>query len=89
MNQQKLAVDSGMWTLFRYDPRLKAQGKNPLKLDSKEPEIDVEEYMYNEIRFRSLKQYKPERAEIFLNQARKDAKERYQKYKYLADQSFG
>lgn len=89
MDQQKHAVDSGMWTLFRYDPRLKAQGKNPLKLDSKEPKIDVADYMYNETRFRALKQIDPERAEKFLNQARKDAKERYQKYKYLAEQPFG
>ncbi|MBN2439959.1 MAG: pyruvate:ferredoxin (flavodoxin) oxidoreductase [Spirochaetales bacterium] len=88
MDQQKLAVDSGMWTLFRYNPMLRAEGKNPLKLDSKEPTIDVGEYMYNEIRFRSLKQSKPERADIFLDQARKDAKERYRNYKYLADQSF-
>jgi len=89
MDQQKLAVDSGMWTLFRYDPRLKEEGKNPLKLDSKEPSIDVEEYMYNETRFKALKQFKPERAEAFLNQARKDSVERYKQYKYLADQPFG
>ncbi|MBN2531794.1 MAG: pyruvate:ferredoxin (flavodoxin) oxidoreductase [Spirochaetales bacterium] len=89
MDQQKLAIDSGMWTLFRYDPRLKEEGKNPLKLDSKEPSVDVADYMYNEIRFRSLKQYNPERAEMFLNQARRDAKERYEKYKYLADQPSG
>ncbi|MBN1697957.1 MAG: pyruvate:ferredoxin (flavodoxin) oxidoreductase [Spirochaetales bacterium] len=88
MNEQKLAVDSGMWTLFRYDPRRAAEGKNPLSLDSREPSVDVADYMYNEIRFRSLKQIEPERAEKLLNQARTDAKQRYQQYKYLADRPF-
>ncbi|HVP18837.1 MAG TPA: pyruvate:ferredoxin (flavodoxin) oxidoreductase, partial [Spirochaetia bacterium] len=56
IGQQKLAVDSGAWPLFRYNPKLKAEGKNPLQLDSKEPTADIGEYMYNEIRFRALKQ---------------------------------
>jgi pyruvate-ferredoxin/flavodoxin oxidoreductase len=88
MNQQKLAVESGMWTLFRYDPRRAAEGKNPLSLDSKEPSIDVADYMYNEIRFRSLKQIDPERAAHLLNQARSDAKQRYNTYKYMAERPF-
>jgi pyruvate-ferredoxin/flavodoxin oxidoreductase len=88
MNQQKLAVESGMWTLFRYDPRKAAEGKNPLSLDSKEPSIDVADYMYNEIRFRSLKQIDPERAAHLLNQARSDAKQRYDTYRYMADRPF-
>jgi pyruvate-ferredoxin/flavodoxin oxidoreductase len=85
LSQQKLAVESGAWTLFRYNPALKAEGKNPLTLDSKEPTADIAEYMYNEIRFRALKQINPERAATFLAQAKKDAKERYAYYKYLAD----
>jgi pyruvate-ferredoxin/flavodoxin oxidoreductase len=85
ISQQKLAVDSGAWTLFRYNPKLQAEGKNPLILDSKEPTADIGEYMYNEIRFRALKQAGPERAAALLELARKDAKDRYSYYKYLAD----
>jgi pyruvate-ferredoxin/flavodoxin oxidoreductase len=85
IRQQKLAVDSGAWLLYRYNPALKAEGKNPLILDSKEPTVDIEEYMYREIRFRSLRDVAPERAETFLDQAREDAKEKYSYYKYLAD----
>ena len=73
--------------LYRYNPALKAEGKNPLILDSKEPTTDVEEYMYREIRFRSLRDVAPERAETFLTQARADAQERYRYYKYLADRT--
>jgi pyruvate-ferredoxin/flavodoxin oxidoreductase len=89
VSQQKLAVESGHWPLFRYNPALRAEGKNPLTLDSKEPSSDIGEYMYNETRFRSLKQINPERAAELLEQARRDAKERWALYKYLADRSFG
>jgi pyruvate-ferredoxin/flavodoxin oxidoreductase len=85
IQQQKLAVESGAWLLYRYNPALKAEGKNPLTLDSKEPTADIEEYMYKEIRFRALRYTAPERAETFLKQARADAKEKYSFYKYLAD----
>ncbi len=85
ISQQKLAIDSGAWTLFRYNPKLKAEGKNPLILDSKEPTADIGEYMYNEIRFKALRQMNAERAAALLDIARKDAKERYSYYKYLAD----
>jgi pyruvate-ferredoxin/flavodoxin oxidoreductase len=85
ISQQKLAVESGAWPLFRYNPKLRAEGKNPLILDSKEPTADIGEYMYNEIRFRALKQSGPERAAELLDVARRDAKERYAFYKYLAD----
>ncbi len=85
MDQQKLAVDSGIWTLFRYNPMLVEQGKNPFVLDSKEPSIDIADYMYNEIRFRSLKQAKPERAEMLLNKSRQVVANQYKMYKYLAE----
>jgi pyruvate-ferredoxin/flavodoxin oxidoreductase len=85
VRQQKLAVDSGAWLLYRYNPLLKKEGKNPLTLDSKEPTADIAEYMYREIRFRSLRDANPERAELFLKQARQEAKEKYAYYKYLAD----
>lgn len=86
-NQQKLAVNSGSWLLYRYNPVLKKEGKNPLILDSRELTADIGEYMYNEIRFRSLRENKPERAEKFLLQARSDARGKYDYFKYLADRS--
>ena len=88
LNQQKLAVQSGAWNIFRYNPALVEQGKNPLKLDSKEPSIDISEYMNNEIRFRSLKKIDPQRAEKLLELARKEAQEKYKYFKYLADRPY-
>jgi len=89
LDQQKLAVDSGAWLLFRYNPALASQGKNPLTLDSKEPSADVKDYMDRERRFRALRQIAPERAERFLGMARARAKEQYSYYKYLADRPYG
>jgi pyruvate-ferredoxin/flavodoxin oxidoreductase len=85
IRQQKLAADSGAWMLYRYNPALKAEGKNPLQLDSKEPTVDIQEYMYREIRFRALRDMQPERAATLLDQARREAKEKYSYFKYLAD----
>jgi len=85
IRQQKLAVDSGAWLLYRFNPALKQEGKNPLLLDSKEPTEDIREYMYREIRFRSLRDVAPERADALLEQARADAKDKYGQYKYLAE----
>lgn len=85
MNQQKAAVESGVWPLYRYNPLLSEQGKNPLTLDSKEPKIPVEDYMYNEIRFRALKQMDPEKASLFLEEAKKNIEQQYRFYKHLAD----
>ena len=82
--EQKKAVESGAWVLYRYNPALAAEGKNPLIIDSKEPTIDIGEYMYNEVRFRALKHTNPERALKFLEQSRKDAQRRYKYYTYLA-----
>jgi pyruvate-ferredoxin/flavodoxin oxidoreductase len=87
MEQQKRAVDSGAWVLYRYNPLAAAEGKNPLALDSKEPSMDIEEYMYRELRFRALKYSNPEGALRYLEQARVDAKRRYRLYRHLADAS--
>ncbi len=54
LNQQKLAVDSGAWPLYRYNPAQAAEGKNPLTLDSKAPKIPLKDYVYNETRYSSL-----------------------------------
>jgi pyruvate-ferredoxin/flavodoxin oxidoreductase len=76
----KDAVETGFWPLYRYNPDLAAQGKNPLQLDSKAPERGVEEFMYKQTRFVSLRQSDPARAEELLALARHDVAQRW---KYL------
>jgi pyruvate-ferredoxin/flavodoxin oxidoreductase len=84
LEQQKLAVQSGMWPLYRYDPRLAAEGRNPLQIDCKEPTVPVEQYMYNETRFRMLTQSNEGRAEELLKLSREDAKARWNFYSQMA-----
>jgi len=86
---QKQAVASGYWPLYRFDPRLKEQGKNPLQLDSKAPTFDFEEYAYGENRYRSLRQSKPEVAAELLKLAKDDATERYALMEQLAKLTLG
>jgi len=89
MNQQKAAVDSGVWPLYRYDPRLKAEGKNPFQLDSKEPDFSkLEAYMYAEVRFKSLREANPERAATLLAKQRSLIERRFREYRYIADRPF-
>jgi pyruvate-ferredoxin/flavodoxin oxidoreductase len=83
-DQMKKAVDSGAWVLYRYDPRLADQGLNPLQLDSKAPKIPLQDYAYNETRFRMLTQTDPDRAEWLLEKAQKDVRERWRMYEQLA-----
>ncbi len=87
-DEQKRAVAAGHWPLFRYNPDLHAEGKNPLTLDSKEPSIKLEEYVYNENRYNVLKKTDPERAKILLAKAQEQVKEHYQLYKYLSERKF-
>jgi pyruvate-ferredoxin/flavodoxin oxidoreductase len=87
--EQKKAVASGHWPLYRFDPRLKEQGKNPLQLDSKPPTIEFAEYAYNEDRYRSLKQSKPEVAAELMKLANRDAVERYALMEQLANLTCG
>jgi pyruvate-ferredoxin/flavodoxin oxidoreductase len=89
LEQQKLAVQSGLWPLYRYDPRLTAEGKNPLLVDYKEPTIPVDQYMYNENRFRMLVQSDEQRAEALLKLSREDAKSRWNFYSQLAAMHYG
>jgi len=84
MEQQKLAVQSGYWPLYRYNPELHAEGKNPLILDSKEPTIPLEKFAYNETRFRMLLQSNEERAESLMKLAQQDVRERWHHYQQLA-----
>ena len=82
--QQKLAVDSGYWPLFRYDPRQAGEGKNPLRLDSSPPKIDLGKFMANEMRFGILRNIAPERADALLSQAQDQVRRRYAFYEKLA-----
>jgi pyruvate-ferredoxin/flavodoxin oxidoreductase len=84
LQQQKLAVQSGLWPLYRYDPRLAAEGRNPLLIDYKEPTIPVDQYMYNETRFRMLVQSDEARAEALLKLSKEDAKARWNFYSQMA-----
>ena len=83
--EQKKAVACGHWPLYRFDPRLKEQGKNPLQLDSKAPTGDFEEYAYGENRYRTLKQSKPEVAAELIKLAGCDAAQRYALMEQLAN----
>jgi pyruvate-ferredoxin/flavodoxin oxidoreductase len=78
------AVECGFWPLFRYDPRLGDEGKNPLQLDSKAPTEGVEEFMYKQNRFRSLRQSNPERAGILLEAIRSDVISRWKFFEQMA-----
>ncbi len=84
MQYQQMAVDSGAWILFRYDPRLREKGENPLHLDSKEPTVPLEDYMYSENRFRVLRRSDPERAAMLLGKAKEDVAQRFKMYQQWA-----
>jgi pyruvate-ferredoxin/flavodoxin oxidoreductase len=84
LEQQKLAVQSGAWPLYRYNPALIAAGQNPLSIDSKEPTIPVSKYAYNESRYRMLLQTDETRAELLMKLAQKDAKSRWDLYRQMA-----
>jgi len=93
-DQQKKAVASGAWVLYRYDPRLTAKGKNPLQLDFRAhkrdatPPGDLAEYMYKEVRFKTLLKSKPERAVMLLELAKQDVRARWTYYKKLAEMDY-
>jgi pyruvate-ferredoxin/flavodoxin oxidoreductase len=72
LDQQKLAVNSGYWPLYRYNPALAVEGKNPLSVDSKDPTIALSDYVYNETRYRMLTQVDEARAEELLKEAQED-----------------
>ncbi len=84
IEEQKRAVACGHWPLFRYNPQLEADGKPPLVIDSKEPTISFEQYAYNEIRYRSLRQSKPELAAELMKQAEANVKRSWRYLKHLA-----
>ncbi len=85
LDQQKAAVNSGYWPLFRYNPDRVSQGLNPFQLDSKPPKIALEDYIYREGRYRMLTQSHPERAEKLLELAKADVEDRWNTYLQLAN----
>ena len=84
-DQTKKAVEAGYWHLYRYNPSLADQGKNPFTLDSKEPKAGFKEYLESETRYSSLKQEFPAVADALFAQAEKEARQRYGAYKTLAE----
>jgi pyruvate-ferredoxin/flavodoxin oxidoreductase len=84
LEQQALAAQAGYWPLYRYDPRLKPQGKNPFQLDSKAPSMGLKEYAYNENRYRVLEQTNPVAAAQLMEQAQAAVNERWKTYEELA-----
>ena len=84
LDQQKAAVNCGFWPLYRYNPALIDEGKNPLSLDSKDPTISFEDYAYNETRYRMLLQSDESRAELLMKEAKSDSQKRLELYKQMA-----
>jgi pyruvate-ferredoxin/flavodoxin oxidoreductase len=84
LDQQKLAVQAGHWPLFRYNPDLNKQGKNPFQLDSKAPSIPLEKYIYNETRYTMLTHSNPEEAKKLLAEAQDDVQQRWKLYEQFA-----
>ncbi len=83
--EEKNAVEAGYWHLYRYNPLLKQEGKNPFVLDSKEPTASYKDFLMSEVRYSSLTRTFPDKAEELFAEAEKDAKERYETYKRLAN----
>ena len=85
--QQKLAVESGQWLLYRYDPRRAEAGENPLQLDSSAAKYKVQDYLMSENRFKMLTKSKPDDAKKFFAQAQTDADHRWKFYQFLAQRN--
>ena len=83
MDQQKKAVECGLWPTFRYNPSLAKEGKNPMTLDYKGPQIGVKEFMYNETRFSMVEKMNHANAETFLATASEHARQMWRRYQNL------
>ena len=83
--EEKRAVQAGYWHLFRYDPRLKAEGKNPFHLDSKAPTAAYKDFIMNEVRYNALARSNPERAEALFDKAEEAAAEKYARLAAMSD----
>ena len=82
---EKDAVACGYWHLYRYNPELKAEGKNPFSLDSKEPTESFRDFIMGQVRYTSLLKAFPDKAEALFEKTEKDAKDRYEGYKKMAE----
>ncbi len=89
LTQQKRAVDSGHWPLVRYDPTLRDQGLNPFMLDSPRPTIPLRDYVYSELRYRSLRDAAPDEAARLLELAQQAVDQRWATYEEMATRSAG
>ena len=87
--QQRLAVESGYWPLYRFDPRRATQGLNPLQLDSGDPKVPLVDYIYNETRYRMLKKLFPKRAKELLEMAQEETRGHFALYQKLAHLEMG
>ena len=88
--EEKKAVECGYWQLYRYNPALEEEGKNPFQLDSKEPDYSkFRDYLMGEVRFNSLLKAAPEEAEQLFAKTQSDAKWRYEGYKRRAEMKYG
>ena len=83
--EEKAAVEAGYWHLYRYDPQRKEQGLNPFQLDSKAPTADYQKFLQGENRYASLQIAFPEKAQALYEKAERDAKDRYENYKNMAE----
>jgi pyruvate-ferredoxin/flavodoxin oxidoreductase len=88
LTQQELAVKSGLWPLYRYNPTLAEEGKNPLQLDSKAPSIPLTEFAYNELRYRSLLKSNEERAEMLMKEAQEAVNQRWSIYEQMSQMDY-
>jgi len=84
MSDQKVAVDSGQWLLYRYNPERTLAGENPLLLDSRTPTRKVKDYLLQQTRFKMLQKSNPEHAKLLWQEAQQDAETRFHFYEYLA-----
>jgi pyruvate-ferredoxin/flavodoxin oxidoreductase len=89
MSNQKAAVDSGQWLLYRFNPERTAQGENPLILDSRTPTRKVADYLGMETRFKMLTKSNPDEAKLLWHEAQQDAETRFHLYEYLAQRKNG
>ena len=88
IEREKLAVEAGYWHLWRFDPRLKEEGKNPFILDSKAPSKNFREHLLGEVRYTTLLNQFPEEAERLFTKAEEEAKDRYEGYVRMAEMKY-
>ncbi|WP_202711576.1 pyruvate:ferredoxin (flavodoxin) oxidoreductase [Sporosalibacterium faouarense] len=88
VKQEKRAVESGFWHLYTYNPQLKEEGKNPFKLNSKEPKESFRDFILSELRFSQIKNTFPDIAEDLYSKAEEDAKDKYETYRRLSEMEY-